>query len=355
MKRLVLFILFCMFLLQCSADASYFSLLKHHPSKWMLKQISNDFEAFENTGISIEELEDFLSDRRPEEGFVRYKINKGVVYMDSKTVHPGLYDRADAIYKAFQKIASFYPVPDVDLIVSMHDACYDMEHHVPILSFAKDLHSQKVILIPDFEALIGHKFGKKFLREGEKKYPWEEKKEKCFWRGSSSGGIFRVDNWKKFARAKIVLMSFENPDFIDARLTALVQGAEGIKEMRKLLGDPVSPLDSLQYKYLIDIDGNSCAYSRYYWSLLSNSVIFKQVTDNIQWYYGGLKPYRHYIPVASDFENLIAQMEWAQRNDKECKRIAQRATDFILEEVNEEKIYLYLYAVLLKYADLQNE
>ncbi len=63
-----------------------------------------------------------------------------------------------------------------------------------------------------------------------------------------------------------------------------------MKAMAELLSGYVKTEDSLQYKYLMDIDGNTCGYQRLYWTLLSNSLVFKQVTENKQWYYNALIP-----------------------------------------------------------------
>jgi hypothetical protein len=37
--------------------------------------------------------------------------------------------------------------------------------------------------------------------------PWEERLPVLFWRGSQTGGWYTINNWKEFARSKLVLMS----------------------------------------------------------------------------------------------------------------------------------------------------
>lgn len=151
------------------------------------------------------------------------------------------------------------------------------------------------------------------------------------------------------------MLSLSIPHLVDARFTKYCQGAESNPEMRALpdlIAQAVTPLDSLKNKYLIDVDGNTCGYSRFYWTLLSNSLVIKQLTDNVQWYYRALKPYIHFLPVKKDFSDLAETLSWARAHDLECEHIAQNATQFVLENLREEHIYLYLDLLLNKYADL---
>jgi hypothetical protein len=49
------------------------------------------------------------------------------------------------------------------------------------------------------------------------------------------------------------------------------------------------PYDAhMKYKYLISLDGNGAPWLRVPWILLSNSVLIKQDSENIQWFYPGL-------------------------------------------------------------------
>ena len=86
---------------------------------------------------------------------------------------------------------------------------------------------------------------------------------------------------------------------------------------------------------------------------MSNSVVLKQITPNRQWYYGGLEPYRHYIPVKADLSDLMEKINWAQEHDEEAKEIAEQATQFVKNNLMIEDTFLYLYQLLLHYSDLR--
>src|SRR5690606_24559218 len=141
------------------------------------------------------------------------------------------------------------------------------------------------------------------------------------------GGMYTPENWREMPRAQLALLGEEHPAAIDAGFSSFsaAQGATFLAELLPLKSY-ASVNDHLKFKYLIDVDGNSCSYIRMYWLLLSNSVVFKHTSDNIQWYYRGLTALQHYIPVQADFSDIIAKYEWAKAHDDEANKIAQAAT-----------------------------
>ena len=58
-----------------------------------------------------------------------------------------------------------------------------------------------------------------------------------------------------------------------------------------------------------------------------------------------LVPFVHYIPLASDYSNLLEMVKWAEDHDEACKEISKRATEFIehlwtSEQAKEDTKYL---------------
>jgi hypothetical protein len=168
--------------------------------------------------------------------------------------------------------------------------------------------------------------------------------------------LYTKDNWFLAPRAKLTLFSYERPDLVDAKFTQIAQcdpDVPGILSEHHLLGGWVNVEDHLKYRYLVDVDGNSCTYSRCYWILLSNSLLLKQVSDNTQWYYKGLIPYQHYVPLADDLSDIFEKVEWSKEHDQEAQEIARNATEFASENLSLENTYLYFYRALQEYAKLQ--
>src|SRR6185369_486342 len=161
--------------------------------------------------------------------------------------------------------------------------------------------------------------------------------------------------WPTLPRAQLVLASLKHPDLIDARFHNVVQCDKQIPSLLKsqgLVSSSVSRPDHIKYKYLVDVDGNSCSYERYFWLLLSNSVVLKQQTPNIQWYYRALQPYKHYIPVKEDLSDLTTQINWAKEHDEECRQMAQAATAFVEDNLSPEDTLVYLHHLICSYSKL---
>jgi hypothetical protein len=196
------------------------------------------------------------------------------------------------------------------------------------------------------------------MEEGGKKYPWDKKKTQAFWRGATTGGYLTLANWDQFARTKLVLLSLKHPQEVDARINKFVQCDPAVPELLKskgMQGNTVDQMDHLKYKYLIDVDGNTCTFERCFWELLSNSLLLKQETPNIQWYYGALKPYEHYVPVKEDLSDLMEKLAWAKAHDAEAQQIAANATAFVKQNLNTEDSFVYMAHLLKEYAKLQRD
>jgi len=196
------------------------------------------------------------------------------------------------------------------------------------------------------------------MEAGSNKHPWEKKAPQAFWRGATSGGHLTLANWDQFARTKLVLLSLKHPHELDARINKFVQCDAEVPELLKakgMQGSTVDQIDHLKYKYLVDVDGNTCTFERCFWELLSNSLLLKQETPNIQWYYGALKPYEHYVPVKKDLSDLLEKLAWAKAHDREAKQIAANATAFVKQNLNTEDSFVYMAYLLQEYAKLQRD
>jgi hypothetical protein len=195
----------------------------------------------------------------------------------------------------------------------------------PVLVFCKK-RGTRSILIPDFEALNGYEQTRLFSppRFHSKTiaaclaWPWEKKRGMAVWRGSRNHPI----------RSKLVALS---SPLIDAAFGDVAP--MGIEEQHA-------------FKYLIDVDGWTSAWSKTYWGLLSNSVLLKVESDFIEWYFPFLKPFVHYIPVASDLSDLEEQVRFCEEHEEKVRQVAEEATRFALEALSKEENRAYLRRTL---------
>lgn len=286
------------------------------------------------------------------QGLVRYKIDQGKLYVKNYSFS----ERIIPFTIFLNHLHQFIPLPDMDFFLTLNDF-YEMssEKLVPILSFCRKKQQYTSILIPDCEMLRGYNKTDKVLDKKGKKNSWNCKLEKAFWRGSTSNGLYNLSAWRNYPRAQLTFLSLKYPEEIDARFTKFIQGADqnpDFMQCKEIQSKKVKIANSLRYKYLIDIDGNASTYSRFYWILRSNCLPLKQDSDFIQWYYGMLKPYEHFIPIREDCSDLVSQVHWARGHDEEVKQIAEKSAYLAKHRLSTENAYVYLYLTLIKYYDL---
>lgn len=326
--------------------------LAKQPPEWMIEQIDRDLRPYAS-GITLKMLnEAFLGDKIRKFSLVRFKITDGHLTFSHDERH--LYSRHfRELLACIQKLNEHAKLPDVDFIISLEDGFDANPALGPCFVFAKRNDLDSLILVPDIKAMTGYSRLRNVIKEANQKMLWKDKEEKAFWRGSATGGHFTYENWDRFARAKLVLLSLKYPEVIDARFHSILQAVDGLRDFMKakgLVSSSVKKEDHLKYKFLIDVDGNSCSYERYFWLLASNSLVLKQMTPNIQWYYGALTPYEHYLPVQEDLSDLLEKIQWAKEHDAESQAIAENATQFTENHLSSEDTLVYLYHLLIKYA-----
>lgn len=284
-----------------------------------------------------------------------------LIYFDGKTLkyHESIdHDLFMQIYlHALIKLATQNNLNPGYYLLSFRDGVHE-EFAWPVLAFASSKHlveARKVFLIPDPEAMQGYEnlFAK--IDTQIDAFPWHKKQAKLFWRGVASGTKYNNTDINGSPRLRFMNHAKDlpftdvgftgNPLFFDDKFRAEFQATYPLKET-------VPPEASLAYKYLIDVDGISCSFSRMAWILYSNSVLMKHTSDKIQWYYDQLKPYVNFIPIADDFSDLRKQFTWAQTHQTEAQQIALKGRELAKSIFNTENISDALKTAMWEYHDL---
>lgn len=325
-------------------------------SPWMQKQIQTDLAFFQERSISKKKIALMATSPEFERHlFVKYSIRKNKIEMTQNFTQK--IKTASIIEKSLKELSKSYTLPDIDFLVTMHDVLQE-EFDAPVFSMAKNRNNQSQILIPDYAALRG-RYQVLENRDITSFYiPWDGKIPQLFWRGTTSQHPLpgtkpaSLDDPSCFTRVKLCSLSLDYPQSIDAKFTKFTQGTENLTSLNQFKGDFVSYEAMLNYKYLMLIDGNSCSFSASGWRWFTNSVVFKDNSDLIQWYYNELKPYVHYLPVKADLSDLLEQITWAKSHDLEAKAIAKNAREFAVSHITQEQNNLYLLHVLNSYSKL---
>ncbi|KAJ6584860.1 glycosyl transferase family 90-domain-containing protein [Mycena capillaripes] len=188
---------------------------------------------------------------------------------------------------------------------------------------------------------------------------WSDKKSQLYWRGMSNGGHIIGDNYRSFPRFRLIELARKHTELIDAKMTSFAKGHCGedcdrdrIIEEYNITG-PLAPKKEMQqYKYLLDVDGNTFS-GRFLALLKSGSLVFKSTVFE-EYFNDWILPYEHYIPVKPDLSDLVEKVEWAIAHEGEARRIQETGKLFTEHVMTDSQNDCYFALVLLEWARLQS-
>ena len=150
---------------------------------------------------------------------------------------------------------------------------------------------------------------------------WKNKKNNCIWRGMMIGAnhnFFSPGDKDELGPRQYLKKLYD-----DKKLHAKMDMESNV----------LSPVEQLENKYILNIDGAATTADAIIWKLYSGSVTLIQHSFWVQYGYENLKEWVHYVPVANDFSDLNEKIEWCLNNDDECEQISLRARKFIEVEM----------------------
>lgn len=202
----------------------------------------------------------------------------------------------------------------------------------------------KLTLVPDLQFWIQNGYFQRRQEFTKFWVPWEDRVQSVFWRGSSTGAErITLESLRRLPRFRLCAASTNRAslrDVLDAKLTDIVQ-ASNADEAEKihayidslgLLAAHVPQPDFLKYRFQIDIDGNSNSWG-FLPKLMMGSCILKVVSDWRQWYYDGLRPWEHYVPIKDDLSDLEERVAWCLDNDDAAREIGANGMRYANEIV----------------------
>ncbi|KAJ7175749.1 glycosyl transferase family 90-domain-containing protein [Mycena filopes] len=189
--------------------------------------------------------------------------------------------------------------------------------------------------------------------------PWADKKPLLYWRGASNGGKIVGENYRVFPRFRLIQLARKHPELMDVKMTTFVMGhckegcdREKIVKEYNITGKVDSKHDVHQYRYLLDLDGNT--FSGRFLSLLkSGSLVFKSTVFE-EYFNDWIKPFEHFIPVKPDLSDLVEMVKWAIEHEDEARRIQQTGKLFTERVMTDPQNDCYFSRVLLEWARLQS-
>ena len=335
---------------------------------------------FDGKSVTQKDLDQLWNDddAQKTQQLSRFQIIDQQVYADSYKKDHHLFL---ILKKYFEELVKQYKINNVDFIVYVSDLIPAINNDkvitIPAFVMYKNLDSiyeQNKLLLPD--AFFVTDNWKKLIHKIEQasdQYPWKIKENKIFWRGSSTGCAkndpynmrsYNIKNFDQLPRLSLVMLSKLYPDLIDAKLAYYQQfskdkDGDNLKKILNMLFGKgpknANEEEHLKYKYLISVDGNAATGTRVPWIMLSNSVLMKQNSNNIEWFYSALKPYTNYIPINERLTNLFEQIEWMKNHDQELQQISFNAHNFVKNNLMPEAIDAHMVIILNEYSKIQLE
>lgn len=205
---------------------------------------------------------------------------------------------------------------------------------------------------------------------------FEDKLEKAFFIGSpTTAKDFDRSNFQNFdpsdptlnnfVRLKFKAISLKHPEILDSRMINYCD-ANGERKPWEIgvceklftagykMDNPLPFEASLEYKYLISIDGNTAAWCRVPSILKSNSVLVKVGGTSVEWFYPAMKEYVHYIPSPESEEGFLETFEFLKTHNAMMPEIIENAHRFVDTFLTEEAIKEYTYQIFYGYASNYN-
>lgn len=332
--------------------------------------ITHQFDDWRSKGVTQAQLNKVWNNDQVKRDLLmaRFQVVDQKLYADCYNVTRPYFR---ALLGYLQKLVLTHKIQDVDFIVNIVDIMeLPMPDNIPSFVMSRNIDSSKErdrFLIPD-AFMLGDNWASLIqnVEQASINNPWQQKTNKIFWRGSLSGSNptgnndFSMENIDKFPRLNLAILSKLYPDMIDAestnRVSAYTKGGRDIEEaMQIILGSSTAntpPAEHIKYRYLASIDGATCAWQRVPWIMLSNSVLLKQETSFMEWFYPAIKPYVHYVPMDERLTNIFQQLKWMQAHDSEVQEISRNATSFVKNELMPEHIKDHMAIILNEYSSV---
>ena len=341
------------------------------------ESLTRQFDIKREKGVTQAELDRLWNNKELKYGLriARFQIVDQKLYVDSFDVCHYYF----ILLEYFQNLLKTHQIKNVDFVIYLREgmeAVADIvqnpknqeDLNIPAFMMFKNLqltYEADKLLFPDANFLKkdwGNLIDK--IEYHTIDTPWQQKINKLFWRGRATAGLYDLEHFNKLARIKLTMLSKLYPNYIDAEYVPSAspfpdnQSGKDLQKIYDILlvsDKTVSEEEHLHYKYLASIDGNSATGTRVPWIMLSSSVLAKQTSSKIEWFYPALKPYVHYVPIQEDLTDILEQIEWMRSHNKEVLKISQNARNFVKNNLMPEHIDQQILLLLNEYHSLQKD
>jgi len=258
------------------------------------------------------------------------------------------------------------PLPDMDALFFMGDGIQEVflrsdgnKTPIPQFGFQKR-REDPGILVPYSSYWLQDPEDFQIQANKREDADWTKKKDTLFWRGTTTGGIYTLDNWREMQRTKAVLSCLNDPvlrNMCDikfyrfaAKQTDNATRVEMMKEIGEL-GEKMPLLDQMQYKFVFAMDGNGPCSGRFEQFAAGTSLIVKPESEHIEFFHSGLRPNVHYLSVKEDLSDLTSQIAWALDHQEEAQQMVRNMQKYS-RSIYQAPVSEYLRHLFVEYSKL---
>lgn len=326
--------------------------------RWAATQLA----AWQHIELRREEAESRLRAAALRDGSIcLIRIDNGRVSLDPEIVSVSPHmtqpftpmgDRARYYLAHLQSAFTTFGMTGSGLIGIYLNDIYPDGMDVPLFCFQKR-HGSRGMLLPDIDFLSW-----RYYYDEQNRYldhtSFLEKADEAIFVGSTTGDIIltaaHVDTLSN-ARLRAAV-HFRDRERVTFHLPQIVQcdGADTEARVRALdvSGRRWTWQEQLGFRYLLSLDGNGATCSRVALALASNAALIKYESPYQLYYFQGLEPWTHYIPVLTDgeVEELIEQ-SWRLTDTGE--RIARSSREFAVRFLSRSSVLRYAAELVALY------
>jgi protein glucosyltransferase len=102
------------------------------------------------------------------------------------------------------------------------------------------------------------------------------------------------------------------------------------------------------------MDGNTAPTARSNKLMYLGSVVMRQESHYVEFWYDSMKPYENYIPLSYDGSDIIDKVEWARAHDDVAERIAKNAVTMARKHLRDDEVSCYWHRLLVEYSKRMN-
>ena len=230
-------------------------------------------------------------------------------------IHPVTMRRAHKYLDFFRDVARLLPQDFRTMIAMGLGDKVEFVPDVPVFCFQKR-RGNVTILLPDIDFLDFNFY------EGEDvtdTLAYADKADRAIFVGGTTGGLISEAVARQCSLPRLrAAKYFWGHERVDMLLPQIVQTTSPeaqaiLEQMPFCRPGRMSWRQQFLNRFLISIDGNGATCSRVAISMHSNSVLLKYDSEELLYYFQGMQPWLHYIPIAreQDIERAFYVEDWS--------------------------------------------